>query len=66
MLISRRRKERKAVDTYRNNNHVEQVGKVLGIIIKSKFKFNERIKYITDRCTKLTNAQSKLARIAWD
>ena len=46
MLISRRRKERKAIDTYLNNNHLEQVDKIkyLGIIIDSKFKFNECIK----------------------
>jgi len=55
LLISRRRKERKAIDIYLNNNHLEQVDKIkyLGIIIDSKFKFNEHIKYITDRCTKL-------------
>jgi hypothetical protein len=67
MLISRRRKERKATDIYLNNNHLEQVDKIkyLGIIIDSKFKFNEHIKYITDRCTKLINALSKSARISW-
>ena len=67
MLISRRRKERKAIDIYLNNNHLEQVDKIkyLGIIIDSKFKFNEHIKYITDSCTKLINALSKSARISW-
>jgi hypothetical protein len=35
------------------------------IIIDIKFKFNEHIKYITDRCTKLINALSKSARISW-
>jgi hypothetical protein len=39
--------------------------KYLGIIIESEFKFNEHIKYITDRCTKLINALSKSARINW-
>jgi hypothetical protein len=39
--------------------------KYLGIIIDSKFKFNEHIKYISDRCTKLINALSKSARISW-
>jgi hypothetical protein len=39
--------------------------KYLGIIMDSKFKFNKHIKYITDRCKKLTNALSKSARIAW-
>jgi hypothetical protein len=59
MLITRRRKERKAIDIYLNNNHLEQVDKIkyLGIIIDSKFKFNEHIKYISDRCTKIINVQ---------
>jgi hypothetical protein len=39
--------------------------KYIGIILDSKFKFNEHIKYITDRCTKLLNALSKSARINW-
>jgi hypothetical protein len=39
--------------------------KYLGIIIDSKFKFNEHVKYIPDRCTKLINALSKSARISW-
>jgi hypothetical protein len=35
MLISRRRKERTAIDIYLNSNHLEQVDKIkyLGIII---------------------------------
>jgi len=67
MLISRRRKERKTIDIYLNNNHLEHVDliKYFGIIIDSKFKFNEHIKYITDRRTKLVNALSKSARINW-
>jgi hypothetical protein len=39
--------------------------KYLGIITDSKFRFNKYIKYITERCKKLTNALSKSARIAW-
>jgi len=67
MLISRRRNERKAIDIYLNNSHLKQVDKIkyLGTIIDSKFKFNEHIKYITDRCTKLINELSKSARIGW-
>jgi len=67
MLISRRRKERKAMDIYLNNDQLEQVDKMkhLGIIIDSKFKFTENIKYITDRCTKPINASSKSAKINW-
>jgi len=56
LLISRRRKERKTIDLFLNNNRLEQVDKLkyLGIIIDSKFKFNEHIQYITDKCSKLT------------
>ena len=39
--------------------------KHLGININTQLKFNEHIKYITDRCTKLINALSKSARISW-
>jgi hypothetical protein len=55
MLVSRRDKERKARDIYLNNSHLEQVDKIkyLGVIIDSKLKFTEHIKYITDRYTKL-------------
>jgi septum formation inhibitor-activating ATPase MinD len=51
MLISRRRKERKAIDIYLNNNHLEQMNKIkyLGIIIDSKLTFSEHLKYITGR-----------------
>jgi len=67
MLISRRRKDRKSIDIYLNNGRLEQVNKMkyLGIIIDSKFTFNEHIKYATDRCIKLINALSKSARISW-
>jgi len=37
----------------------------LRIIIDSKFKFTEHIKFITDRCNKLINAWNKSARINW-
>ena len=41
LLISRRRKERKTIDIFLNNNRLEQADKLkyLGIIIDSKFKF---------------------------
>jgi hypothetical protein len=60
ILLSRTRKERKAIDIYLNNKHHQQVDKLkyLGVIIDSKLKFNEHIQYITDRCTKLINALS--------
>jgi len=66
LLISRRGKERKKIDIYLNNNRLEQVDKLkyLSIIIDSKFKFNEYVQYITDKCTKLINALSKSARIS--
>jgi hypothetical protein len=66
-LISRKRKERTSIYVYLNNNHLKQVDKIkyLDIIIDKKFKFNEHIQYITNRCTKLINALSKSARINW-
>ena len=53
--------------TYLKNNRLEQVDKLkyLGIIIDSKFKFNEHIQYITDKCPKLINPLGKSARITW-
>jgi hypothetical protein len=62
MLLSRRRKERTAIDIYLNNNPLEQVDKIkyLGIIIDKKFKFNKHIQYITNRCTKLIHSLSRL------
>jgi hypothetical protein len=58
---------KETIDIYLNNNHLEQEDKIkyLGVIMDSKFKFNEHITYITDRCTKLINALSKSARINW-
>ena len=45
MLISRRRKERKAMRIYLNNNHLEQVDEIKNadIITDSKFKFTKNI-----------------------
>jgi hypothetical protein len=45
LLISRRRKERKTIGIFLNNNRLDEVDKLkyLGIIIDSKFKFNEQI-----------------------
>jgi len=55
------------MDIFLINSDLEQVDKIkyLGIIIDSKFKFTEHIKYITDRYTKLINALFKSARINW-
>jgi len=46
-------------------NHLVKVDKIkyLFTIIDSKFKFTRHINYITDRCIKLINALSMLARI---
>jgi len=54
------------MDIHLNNNHLEQVDmiKYLFIIIDSKFKYTEHIKYIIDRCTKSKNALSMSARIS--
>jgi len=67
MLISRRRKERKAMRIYLNNNHLEQVDEINkeDITTDSKFKFTKHIKYINDRRTKPINALSMSASIHW-
>jgi hypothetical protein len=67
IMISRRRKERKAIDIYLNNTHFEKLDKIkyLVIIIDSIFKLKEHIKYTTDRITKLLNELSKSAMINW-
>jgi hypothetical protein len=60
-----KKQKRKAIDVHLNNSHLEQADKYLGIIIESKYKSNEHIKYITDRRTKLINALFKSTRISW-
>lgn len=68
MLITRRkRREQKDIHIFLNNKELQQTDKIkyLGIIIDKRFRFNEHIKYVTERCTSLINALSKTAKINW-
>ena len=64
MLISRRkRRETRYFSIYLNNRILEQVNsmKYLGIVIDSKFIFNQHIKCTAEKCATL----SKSAKLNW-
>ena len=68
MLVTRRkRKEDKDITLYLHSKPLEQVRqmKYLGLILDQKFKFQEHIKYTTERCAKLTHNLSRVARLTW-
>ena len=68
MLISRRkRREDKAIKIYMKNKLLQQVNnmKYLGIILDSKFKFRDHIKYAADRCSTIIHILSKSAKLHW-
>jgi len=68
MLVSRRkRKERKEINVFLNYKLLKQTNKIkyLGIIMDSKFKFSEHIRYAAEKCTKLIYSLSKSAKISW-
>lgn len=68
MLISRNKPKNKPVlNTYINNGRIEQTNKMkyLGILIDERFKFNQHIEYITEKCIKLIHALAKSAKINW-
>lgn len=68
MLITRRRRKDKAtINISLNNNVLQQVErlKYLGVIIDTKFTFNEHIQYVTDKCMKLIHSLSKSAKLNW-
>ena len=68
MLVTRRkRKEDKDITLYLQSKPLEQVRqmKYLGLILDQKFKFQENIKYTTERCAKLTHNLSRVARLTW-
>jgi len=55
MLVSgRKRREQRNITVYVNNKPFEQVTrmKYLGIIIDHKFRFQEHINYVAERCAK--------------
>jgi len=68
MLVTRRkRREDKDITIYLHFKPLEQVAqmKYLGIILDQKFKFQEHIRYATERCTKLIHNLSRSARMTW-
>ena len=61
MIVSRRkRKENKNITVYLNNKTLTQVTlmKYLGIILDHKFRFQDHITYVAERCAKLIHSLS--------
>jgi len=67
LVLSRKRREQREIKVYLNNKPLEQViwMKYLGIIIDLKFKFQEHIFYVAERCTKLIYSLSKMEKLSW-
>jgi hypothetical protein len=67
LLTRRKRKERKELEIYLNYKPLMQVNslKYLGIISDSKLTFRDHIITMTDKCSKLIFASSKLAKLSW-
>ena len=68
MLVTRRkRRENKYITLYLNFKPLEQVTqmKYLGIILDQKFRFQEHIKYVAEKCTKLIYNLSRAAKLTW-
>ena len=68
MLVTRKKwKEDEDITLYLHSKPLEQVRqmKYLGLILDQKFKFQEHIKYTTERCAKPTHNLLRVARLAW-
>jgi hypothetical protein len=67
VLTRRQRKEQKNVAVYLNNKAIPQVQKLkyLRIIFDYKLTFRDHINYIAEKCTKLTFALARSAKINW-
>ena len=68
MLVTRRkRRENKNITIYLHFQPLEQVTqmKYLGIILDHKFKFQEHITYVAERCTKIIHNLSRVAKLSW-
>jgi len=61
-------KEAKEIKIFLNITPIEQVKtmKYLGVIIDDKFKFNQHISYVADKCAKLIFSLSKSAKFTGD
>jgi len=68
MLVTRRkRREDKRITLYLHYKPLEQVTqmKYLGIILDQKFRFQEHIKCVAERCAKLVHTLSRAAKLSW-
>jgi hypothetical protein len=66
-MTRRKRKERKEIEMYLNNQPLIQVHsmKYLGIIFDSKLTFREHVNYMAEKCTKLIFALSESTKLIW-
>jgi len=68
MLVTRRkRRENNNITIYLHFQPLEQVTqlKYLGIILDYKFKFQEHITYVAERCTKIIHNMSRAEKLSW-
>ena len=68
MLVTRRkRREKKDITIYLHFQPLEQVTqmKYLGIIFDHKFKFQDHITYVAERCTKIIHNLTRAAKLSW-
>jgi hypothetical protein len=68
MLVTRRkRREDNSITLYIHFKPLEQVTQIkyLGIILDQKFRFQEHIKYVAERCAKLIHILSRAAKLPW-
>jgi len=67
LVTRRKRRENKNITIYLHFQPLEQVTqmKYLGIILDHKFKFQEHITYVAERCTKIIHNLSRAAKLSW-
>jgi hypothetical protein len=67
LVTSSKIRENKDITIYLHFQTLEQVTqmKYLGIILDHKFKFQEHITYVAERCTKIIHNLSKAAKLSW-
>ena len=67
LVTKRKRREDKNITLYLHFKPIEQFTqmKYLGIILDQKFRFQEHIKYVAERCTKLIHNLSRAAKLTW-
>jgi acetyl/propionyl-CoA carboxylase alpha subunit len=67
LVTRRKRREDKDITIYLHFEPLEQVTqmKYLGIILDQKFKFQEHIKFVAERCSKLIHNLLRAAKLSW-